>query len=334
VAVAEPATDDGAKGLPQVDVEGFVPHPLHAAERMWTETNCYVDLWIEVLNVLGLDPVAAAAFTLSCDFEGDQWTFFKYPSEDLRLLYGIEVAELNVWRPVVEHVEEQLGFGRLCTVEVDAWFLPDTRGVSYRHAHGKTTVVPTRMDRVARRLDYFHNAGHFSMEGDDFDGMFRLDGEVDAAMLPPYMETVRLDRLRRNPDDLVERVVALTQDHLARRPVDNPIIRMSDRIESDLPWLAEQGIEAFHLYAFGVCRQCGASTELAAAFVDWLDLHDGPGSKAAAAGFRQVAEGAKGLQFALARAACGRAVDLREVFAGMADAWDDAMTVLGDRYGA
>ena len=62
----------------------FVPHPLHATERSWTETNCYVDVWIEVLHALGLDPVAASAFTLSCDFEGDQWTFFKYPPEDLR----------------------------------------------------------------------------------------------------------------------------------------------------------------------------------------------------------------------------------------------------------
>jgi hypothetical protein len=334
MAIDAPATGGGTEGLPPLDVEGFIPHPLHAVERTWTETNCYVDVWIEVLNALGLDPVAAAAFTLSCDFEGDQWTFFKYPSEDLRLLYGIEVAELNVWRPVVDHVEEQLGFGRLCTLEVDAWFLPDTRGVTYRHAHGKTTVVPTRMDRAARRLDYFHNAGLFSLEGADFDGIFHLDGSVDPAMLPPYMEAVRLDRLRRNPVDLVEQVVALTQDHLARRPVDNPIIRMADRIESDLPWLAEQGLEAFHLYAFGICRQCGASTELAAAFVDWLDVHDGPGSGAAATEFRQVAEGAKGLQFALARVARGRTVDLRGVLDGMAAAWDGAMTLLGDRYGA
>ena len=166
-------------GLPRLDVEHFVPHPLHASERTWSETNCYVDVWIEVLHALGLDPVAAAAFTLSCDFEGDQWTFFKYPPEDLRTLFGIEVAELNVWRPVVDHVEEQFGLGRLCTVEVDAWFLPDTRGISYREVHEKTTIVPTRIDRAARRLDYFHNAGLFTLVDDDFDGLFHLGGPVD-----------------------------------------------------------------------------------------------------------------------------------------------------------
>ncbi len=62
-----------------VDASSYRPHPLHATERTWTETNCYVDLWIELLHSLGLDPLAAAAFTISTDFEGDQWTFFKFP---------------------------------------------------------------------------------------------------------------------------------------------------------------------------------------------------------------------------------------------------------------
>jgi hypothetical protein len=319
--------------LPLPDVDRFVPHPLHATERTWTETNCYVDVWIEVLHALGLDPVAAAAFTLSCDFEGDQWTFFKFPPEDLRTLFGIEVAELNVWRPVVDHVEEQLGLGRLCTVEVDAWFLPDTRGISYGVEHVKTTIVPTRIDRAARRLDYFHNAGLFAMSDDDFDGVFHLAGPVDPAILAPYVETVRIDRLRHDEPGLVAAVVDLARVHLARRPSDNPVARMGARIEADLPWLAEQGIEAFHPYAFGLCRQCGASTELAATFVDWLNTHHRPGTEAAAAGFREVAEGAKRLQFALARAASGRAVDLGDVLHAMTAAWGRSMDVLGERYG-
>jgi hypothetical protein len=293
-----------------------------------------VDVWIEVLHALGLDPVAAAAFTLSCDFEGDQWTFFKYPPEDLRTLFGIEVAELNVWRPVVEHVEEQFGLGRLCTVEVDSWFLPDTRGVSYREVHEKTTIVPTRLDRAGRRLDYFHNAGLFTLADDDFDGLFHLVGPVDPAVLAPYVETVRIDRVRRGDPDQVATVVALTRTHLARRPVDNPITRMAARVGSDLEWLATQGIDAFHHYAFGLCRQCGASTELASTFVDWLNEHDRPGTEAAAAGLREVAEGSKSLQFALARAARGRTVNFGGVFDDMAASWDRAMDLLGERYGS
>ncbi len=128
-------------------------------------------------------------------------------------------------------------------------------------------------------------------------------------------------------------MVDLAREHLARRPSDNPVTRMGARIEADLPWLAEQGIEAFHPYAFGLCRQCGASTELAATFVDWLNTHHGTGTEAAAAGFREVAEGAKRLQFALARAASGRAVDLGDVLRAMTAAWGRSMDVLGDRYG-
>lgn len=319
-------------GPPVLSAAGFVPHPLHASERTWTETNCYVDVWIEVLHALGLDPVAGAAFTLSCDFEGDQWTFFKYPPEDLRMLFGLEVTELNIWRPLVDHVEEQLALDRLCTVEGDAWFLPDTRGVSYRSEHVKTTIVPAALDRTARSLGYFHNAGYFELDGDDFDGLFRLGAHFDPAALPPYVESIRLDRVRRDDPELVSRVVTATRDHLARRPPDNPVTRMANRILGDLPWLAEQELEVFHLYAFGLCRQCGASTELAATFVDWLNAHHEPGTEAAADAFRDVANGAKALQFSLARVVRGRSVDLGDVLDGMADRWADAMGVLGRHY--
>ena len=135
--------------------------------------------------------------------------------------------------------------------------------------------------------------------------------------------------MRRDDPDQVATVVDLTRAHLARRPVDNPITRMAARVGADLPWLATQGIEAFHHYAFGLCRQCGASTELASTFVDWLNEHDGPGTESAAADLRQVAEGSKSLQFALARAARGRTVNFGGVFDDMAASWDRAMDVLG-----
>ena len=312
--------------------DGFRPHALHASERNWSETNCYVDVWIEVLHALGLDPVAGGAFTLSTDFEGDQWTFFKYPPEDLRALYGLEVSEFNVWRPVLDHVVEQLEFGRLCTVEVDSWFLPDTRGVSYQIDHVKSTIVPQMLDPQARRMGYFHNAGYFELEGDDFDGVFRLGRHAEAPGLPPYVELVRLDRVRRNDPELVSRVVALTGEHLARRPSDNPIIRLGERIEHDLPWLTEQDLETFHLYSFGICRQCGATAELASSFVDWLNRFDRTGTEPAADAFRDLAAGAKALQFALARVVRGRTIDLMPILTPMAKHWSEAMDLLGDRY--
>ena len=82
----------------------------------------------------GLEPLAALPFTLAIDFEGDQWTFFKFPLADLDALYGVDVFELNVWRPLVDHLEEQLALGRPALVEVDAFYLPDTAGTSLSRA--------------------------------------------------------------------------------------------------------------------------------------------------------------------------------------------------------
>lgn len=316
-----------------IDATTYRPHPLHQTERTWTETNCYVDLWIELLHALGLDPVAGAAFALSTDFEGDQWTFFKYPPEDLRALYGLEVAEMNVWKPVLEHVLEQLQLGRLLTVEADSWYLPDTQGVSYRLAHVKSTIVPQMVDPEARRLGYFHNAGYFELEGENFDGVFRSGGVPDPTVLPPYVESVRLDRVRRDPGPLVAGAVQLAREHLARRPTTNPMVRFEERLRADVPWLATQDLEMFHQYAFGTCRQCGASAELAASFVDWLDAHDGGGLAPVAEELRSVAEGAKGLQFALARVVRGKDVDLHAPFEQMGRSWEAAMGGLDRRYG-
>jgi hypothetical protein len=319
--------------LLSLSADEFRPHSLHAVERTWTETNCYVDVWIEVLHALGLDPVAAGAFTLSTDFEGDQWTFFKFPPEDLRALFGLEISELNVWKPVIDHVIEQLLLGRLCTVEVDSWFLPDTRGVSYGIAHVKTTIVPQMVDLEGRRLGYFHNAGYFELEGDDFDGVFRLGGHADPSGLPPYVELIRLDRVRRHDPDLASRVVSLTREHLGRRPTDNPITRLGRRLALDMAWLAQQDLETFHLYSFGTCRQCGATAELASSFVDWLNRNDRPGTESAAAAFRDLAAGAKALQFALARVVRGREVDLAAILAPMEQNWDDATATMVQHYG-
>jgi hypothetical protein len=314
-----------------IDVDSYEPHPLHATERCWTHTNCYVDVWIEVLHALGLEPLAAGAFTLSTDFEGDQWTFFKIPPEDLRVLFGIEVSEMNVWRPVVEHVCEQLEMGRLLTVEVDSWFLPDTTGVSYRQSHVKSTIVPQDVDLDAKRLGYFHNEGYHELTGEDFDGALGL-GPQDPWKLPPYVELVRLDRMTTGEPSIAV-VAALTAQHLARRPQDNPIERLAKRLDSDRSALSEQGMEHFHNYAFGTCRQCGASAEVAAAFVEWLGARDGGGLDEAVGRFRSIAEGAKTVQFGLARIVAGRGFDIQAPLDEMAVAWDEAMAVLVERYG-
>jgi hypothetical protein len=54
-----------AVGLPEPALQisashrGYQSHFSHAGERIWPETNCYLDLRIETLHALGLDPVPA-----------------------------------------------------------------------------------------------------------------------------------------------------------------------------------------------------------------------------------------------------------------------------------
>jgi hypothetical protein len=320
--------------LLDLDAATYVRHPLHGGERTWTETNCYVDLWIEVLHALGCDPLAGAAFTLSSDFEGDQFSFFKYPLEDLRALYGLEVGEMNVWRPLEDHIAEQLELGRLLTIEVDSWFLPDTAGVSYQIDHVKSSIVPNLIDVASRRLGYFHNAGYFEVSGDDMEALLRRTEPRDPASLVPYVELVRLERLQVLDDtDLLPIVVSLTAQHLARRPTTNPVTRFRKRLDADIAWLRDQDLALFHQWAFGTCRQCGANAELAADFVAWLHERDGGGLEPVVADLRALSEAAKSLQFSLARAVRGRAVDPAPTLDEMERRWDSAMAALAIRYG-
>ena len=73
----------------------FEPHPLHAPDRCWAETNCAIDLWIEILHAMELTPEAALGFAATQDFEGDQFTFGKFPPSELQLLFGVRVRELS-----------------------------------------------------------------------------------------------------------------------------------------------------------------------------------------------------------------------------------------------
>jgi hypothetical protein len=309
----------------------YQPHFLHGPERIWQETNCAADLWIEGLHALGLDPVAALAFTLGTDFDGDQWRMFKYPGEDVRALYGIETDELNVWRPLVDHVAEQISLGRLVTIDVDAWHLPDTAGLTYGCAHQKTTIMAQMIDLDTRQLGYFHNTAYFELAGGDFDGLLRV-GDDSEGLLPPYVESVRLDHLRKSESAPVSTVVDQVQAHLSRRPTTNPLSRMRKRIEEDLPWLVAEGLDAFHRYAFGSLRQCGANAELASSLVHWLGQHGDEDLAPAAGRLIRVAEGMKSAEFVLARAVRGRSVDLATTFAPLEDAWEEALSSLAARF--
>ncbi len=185
--------------LPGLSPASYQRHSLHGEAAAWVEKNCYGDLWIELLHALKLEPRAMLPFTLAVDFEDDQWTFFKPSLEELRDLYGIDVQELTVWRPLLEHAVEHLSAGKLICTEADAFWLPDTAGTDYRTKHTKTTILLANLDVGARRLGYFHNAGYFELSGEDFIQLFRLEADPDIPFLPLFAELVRVDRLVQRP---------------------------------------------------------------------------------------------------------------------------------------
>jgi len=316
---------------------GLVPaqyprHEAHAPERIWVEKNCYVDIWLELLHALGLEPMAMLAFTVGIDFLGDQWTFFKPPHTELRELYGIEVQELYLWRPLLEHALEHLEAGRLIATEADAYWLPDTAGSDYRTQHTKTTIVLNAIDPAIRRLDYFHNAGYHRLEGEDFSQLFRLQAPPDPAYLPLFAELVCCEGLHREaPAALRVRARALLGAHLQHLPARNPVRAFAARFAAELPRLAAQGLPAYHAWAFGNLRQLGAAAELAALFLRWLQLDaQAPGTLAPAAqAYLQIAAGCKTLILKAARAVNKRsALDAGAALEEMALAWEQATALL------
>jgi hypothetical protein len=318
-----------------LDPKAYTPSPLHAAERAWVEKNCYIDIWIEVLHALRLEPMAVLPFVVAIDFEGDQWTFFKPPHTELWSLYGVDVQELNVWRPILEHSLTHLGEGKLVSTEADAWFLPDTAGTDYKSQHTKTTIVIDTVDVEARRLKYFHNAGYYALEGDDFAGLFRLDVPADPAFMPLFAELVRIDRLKRlSPFDLKVRSIESLRRHLGRRPTENPVSRFQARLKGDLEVLTGEGLARYHAYAFATIRQLGAAFELGALYLGWLEGLGETGLAPAAAAFERISANAKALILKGARAVNARRPgDFDAMFQTMGAAWDEGLGLLIERFG-
>src|SRR5438874_2491187 len=163
------------------------------SECDWPITNCYIDAWTLVLNAWGLDPVAGLGVTVAQDYEGDQFTFFKYQHDDLEMLYGVMVGELSIYLSTEEQIEEQIRIGRLVLAETDGFYLPDTRATSYHVQHTKTTIGIDSINLAAGTLRYFHNVGHYELSGEDYAGVFRKlpQQRLPDDVLPPYVEFVK-----------------------------------------------------------------------------------------------------------------------------------------------
>ncbi len=318
-----PVTPVTRASLLGLDPTTYEVHPVHGDDRTFTETNCYVDCLVEVLHAAGRDPVAMLGGAVRADFEVDQWTLFKPTPDDLHALYGVELAEVQPYRGLLDLVTGRLAAGQAVMPEVDSFHLPDLASTTYRRDHVKSTIVAEAVDVEAKVLRYFHNAGYFELSGDDFDGLFT------AGPLPLYVEALRFGEPRHATGhpvgpDLADVARHRFAGHLARRPAENPFRVFAAALEESLPVLLEGSSEDFHSYAFHNPRLVGASMELLATHVRWL--FGTPGEEAAER-LDDVVGGAKMLLFRLARQ---RSFDVAAAVAPMADAYDDAVARLDD----
>lgn len=306
-----------------LDPQTYSPHVLHSPERTYIETNCYTDIIIELLHARGDEPLAAMGCTMRMDFEGDQWTFLKPAPGDLELLYGLDIHEMQPYRPLPEQISAQLASGRTLIIELDSWYLPDTAATSYRSEHVKSSVVAEAIDPARELLRYFHAAGLHELQGEDYRGAFRLGRPFSDDVLPPYTEIVSFDAGPRLAGaELREAARELLRAHLAHRPASNPFARFGGHLERELPRLLGGEAADYHAYAFATVRMAGSAFEVAATYVDWLLGEAGAGAVDA---LSQIVEGCKALSFRLARR---RAFDPHETIAALAAAWDDAQGAL------
>ena len=300
-------------------IHAYVAHPLHGPDRAYRETNCYTDVIIELLHSRGLDPVAGLGHLVRTDFEGDQFTFFKMPPSDMETLYGVDIHEMQPVGSLPDQIELQLALGRTMLVELDSFYLPDTAATDYRRNHVKSTVAIEAIDQSSERLHYFHNLGLHELSGQDYRGVFGLDGRP-AEMLPPYLEIARFDlRAPLRGKALRSAATSLLSYHLDRRPNINPFETFGVQLAADLPHLIVSDSARFHAYAFATVRMAGAAFDLLRAHLDWLL------GSAAAASLDPIVEGCQILSFRLARR---RAFDPAQAIETMAHAWTQTMAGL------
>jgi hypothetical protein len=273
------------------------------------------------------------AFTARLDFEGDQFTFFKPPLEDIEKLYGFVTHELSLYDNFLAHAVEQVLRGRMVMVETDAFFLPDTRGVSYRTEHSKTTIGVNRIDLTAKRIDYFHNEGFFRAEGEDFDGIFAFGAGAGRLKLPPYAEIVKPDFPAVPLPEMKSATRALLAHHVGRRPHKNPVVAFAARLPEFVERTATREPEFFHKFAFNTLRQLGANFELLGSCLSWLGARDEFAREIEAC--RVISAGAKSFQFLVARAMVRRkTVGLETPLATLAESYDALFALLAQQDGA
>ncbi|MBV9119701.1 MAG: DUF1839 family protein [Chloroflexi bacterium] len=298
----------------------YVGHWLHIdSSRVWQEHNCYVDLWIELLHSLGLNPLPAFYTALLAGFQADQWTFVKPDHWAIARLFGIDVIEVDIWRGVEAHVLAQLENHSVPLLETDCWYLPDTAGMSYQQQHKKSAIAIVAVEPESQVLRYFHNRGFHEIRGADYRGALYLD---EPPRLVPYAEAALIGgRCARSDDELRQISLDLLSVRFEQSRQESTFVSFREHLECAIAELHEGAID-FHEYAFANFRQLGSACALGAEYLRWLDL---PDSAPTAAALDRISELAQSFILRLARlAARARTPEIEPTMSDMVQAWSEA----------
>ena len=148
----------------------------HAATAAWPETNCYVDLWIELLHALASSRWRRCR-SRSPSTRRRPVDVLQVPPRRPRRALRRRRHELNVWRSL--HRSRCRAAGPGAPVDRRSRRVLSARHGGHVLSHASTSRRRSRSRRSIveeRRLGYFHNAGYYELDGDDFAGVFRLEG--------------------------------------------------------------------------------------------------------------------------------------------------------------
>ena len=248
-------------------------HALHAEDRVWVEKNCYVDIWIELIHALGLDPLAMLPFTVAIDFEGDQWTFFKPPHDELRELYGVDVQELNV---LAAAARARARAPRRGQADRDR----GRRVLAARHRRHRLPPPAHQDHHRARRPRRRARAGSATSttpattrsRARTSCRLFRVGAAPDPTFMPLFAELVRIDRRSQRPHAELRAMSrrAARAGTWRAGPATTRWRGSAERFAARPAATPGEGLAFYHAWAFATVRQLGAASELAALHLRWL----------------------------------------------------------------
>lgn len=301
-------------------MQEFKKHYLNSVDRHWPQSNCSIDALTGVMHNKGYNPVPLLAVCVASGYEGDQGRFFKYPIGDLEDLHGIIINELTIYDTLERHIVEQVRRGRIVLTEVDSYGLRDTIGVTYHIAHKKSGIAIDFIDPVNKKLTYYHNDVYGEVEGDDYDLVLGLHGDLVA-----FTEFIEfLDVPRKSEAELRGLAKGLLNKYFKRIPLNSP---MKEFRKAFPRHMANITPETFHEFAFNHFRMIGSNFEYFGSFLQWLG-----GYEDAVVHCETIAQTTKVMQFRTARMVAKKRFDpCDDLFDTLELAYDDLKFRIGNR---